>query len=114
MKPFLVFVASWLAAGAGALVGSVLGNAAGKTGLFVGGAVGGAIGVSLAVLLARRLGWLPPRETTGALTGGVLGFAVAVPVTLTHMGTPVIPVLSCAVVGIGVMIGAAVARRSTA
>lgn len=111
MKAILTFVLGWLAAGGGALAGSILGNAAGKTGLFIGAVVGGVIGVLIAVLMARRLAWLPQRETAGALLGGMAGFAIAVPLTLANMHSPLVPVASCALAGAGILVGALVARR---
>jgi len=110
MKPLLTLLVTWLGTGFGAFVGSVLGNAGGKLGLSLGAIAGGAIGVLAAVHFARRLGWLPAAETSGAFVGGLIGFAVAIPLTVTHMGTPVVPVLSCGLAGAGALIGAGVSR----
>jgi hypothetical protein len=110
MRAFPTLLLSWLATGFAAALGSILGNAAGARGLQVGAVAGGVLGLLAAVVAARRLAWLPGRETRGAFVGGVIGFAMAVPITLTHMGTPVIPVLSCALAGIGTLLGAGVAR----
>jgi hypothetical protein len=113
MRAFPTLFLSWLATGFVAAVGSILGNAAGVRGLKAGAVAGGVLGLLGAVVVAKRLAWLPSDETRGAFFGGLAGFAFAVPITLTHMRTPVIPVLSCALVGIGTLLGAGVARGWT-
>ena len=110
MRTLPTLLLSWFATGFAAAVGSILGNAFGARGLHVGAVAGGTLGVLGAVAAAKRLGWLPRDETRGAFVGGVLGFAIAIPITLTHMQTPIVPVLSCSFVGIGVLVGAGVAR----
>jgi len=110
MRVFPTLVLSWLATGFAAGVGSILGNAAGASGLQVGAIAGGVLGLLAALVLARRFAWLSTAETRGAFLGGLAGFAVAIPITLSHMQTPIVPVLSCGLVGIGVLLGAGVAR----
>jgi len=110
MKTFPTLILSWLATGFGAAGGSILGNAGGSTGLRWGAILGGAIGLVIAVAAGRRLGWIPRGESTGAFLGGLAGFAAAIPITLSHMSTPVIPIASCALVGVGALFGAGVAR----
>jgi hypothetical protein len=110
MRILPTLVLSWFATGLAAAVGSILGNAVGARGLQVGAVVGGILGLLGAVAAAKRFAWLPRDETRGAFFGGVVGFAVAIPITLAHMQTPIIPVLSCAFVGIGVLLGAGLAR----
>jgi hypothetical protein len=110
MRIFPTLVVSWIATGVAAAIGSMLGNAAGARGLQVGAVAGGVLGLLGAVAAARRFGWLPRDETRGAFLGGLVGFAVAIPITLTHMQTAIIPVLSCGLVGVGVLLGAGVAR----
>ena len=110
MRILSTLLLSWFATGFAAAVGSILGHAAGPRGLQVGAIAGGILGVLGAVSAAKRFGWLPREETRGAFVGGVVGFAIAIPITLTHMQTPIMPVLSCSFVGIGVLLGAGIAR----
>jgi hypothetical protein len=100
----------WLVTGFGAFAGSILGNAAGSTGLKVGAIVGGILGVVLSSRLAIRWSWIPASRGFAALLGGLAGFAVAVPLTLNNMGSPVVPVLSCALAGVGMLAGSRFAR----
>jgi hypothetical protein len=104
-------VAAWALAGVGAVAGSIVGNAAGKTGLFIGAAVGGVVGVVAAVTILIKLRWLAAADRRGALAGGAVGFAVAVPVAATNLHTPVIPVLVCGLAGAGLVLGVVAARR---
>jgi hypothetical protein len=110
MKPIPAFLTTWALAGLGAIIGSILGNAAGKPGLFAGAVVGGALGVGAAVVALAKIGWLSPEDRRGAFVGGIVGFAVAAPVAVTNLHTPLIPVLICGLAGVGLLLGVGVAR----
>ena len=99
-------------AGLGAVIGSILGNAAGRLGLFVGAVVGGVAGVGAAVAGLGKLQWLSPEDRRGAFIGGTAGFAVAAPIAVTNLHTPVTPVLICGLAGAGLLLGVGVARGS--
>jgi len=110
LKPFRAFLTAWAFAGLGAVIGSILGNAAGKPGLFVGAVVGGLLGVAAAVAGLAKLHWLSPEDRRGASIGGIVGFAVAAPIAVTNLHTPVIPVLICGLAGAGLLLGVGMAR----
>jgi hypothetical protein len=110
MKPFPLFIAGWGLSGLGAVVGSILGNAAGKPGLFGGALIGGVAGIGAAVLIGSKVRWLPVADRLGAFLGGSVGFAVASPIAVSNLHTPVIPVLICALAGVGLLLGVGVAR----
>ncbi|MDP2957207.1 MAG: DUF4440 domain-containing protein [Longimicrobiales bacterium] len=112
MKPLPVLLTSWALAGLGAVVGSILGNAFGRVGLFAGAVVGGGLAIAGAVTLLARLRWLPPATRSGAIAGGLLGFLIAVPIAVSNLHTPITPIVSCALVGAGVLLGAGVVRGS--
>lgn len=111
MKPIPVFLATWGLAGLGAVAGSILGNAVGTTGLFAGAIVGGVLFVGLAAVVLARLRWLPAEDRRAAFLGGAAGFAVAAPIAVMNLHTPVTPVLVCSLAGFGLLLGATVARR---
>jgi hypothetical protein len=111
VKSIFTFLLGWLGTGFGALVGSILGNAAGKTGLTIGAIAGGILAVLVVVRLAVRFSWLAAGSAFAAAVFGIFGFGIAVPLTLANMGSPLIPVLSCSLVGAGILLGAAIARR---
>jgi hypothetical protein len=110
LKPIPAFLTAWGLAGLGAVLGSILGNAAGKPGLFAGAVVGGVVGVGAAVAALTKLQWLSPEDRRGAFVGGIVGFAVAAPIAVTNLHTPLIPVLICGLTGAGLLLGVGVAR----
>jgi hypothetical protein len=110
LKPFPLFLVGWALAGLGAVIGSILGNSRGKTGLFVGAIIGGIVGIGAAVVIVSRLRWLPNEDRRGAFVGGVIGFAIAAPIALANLHTPVTPVLICGLAGVGLLLGIGFAR----
>ena len=92
------------------MIGSVVGHGAGKTGLFAGAVAGGVLGVGAVVVLLAKLQWLSPGDRRGAVVGGVVGFAVAAPIAVSNLQTPITPVLACALAGVGLLLGVRVAR----
>jgi hypothetical protein len=110
LKPIPAVLVTWALAGFGAVIGSILGNAFGKPGLFAGALVGGIVGVGVAVAALTKLRWLPPEDRRGAVIGGVVGFGVAAPIAATNLQTPTIPVLVCGLAGVGLLLGAGLAR----
>jgi hypothetical protein len=110
LKPLRVFLAAWILAGLGAVIGSVLGNGAGKRGLFVGAIVGGVLGVTASVAAAARFQWLSGEDRRSGLVGGIIGFALAAPIAVANLRTPITPVVVCALAGVGVLLGAGIAR----
>jgi hypothetical protein len=110
LKPLRVFLAAWMLAGLGAVIGSILGNGVGKGGLFVGAIVGGVLGVTASVAAASRFQWLSREDRAGGFVGGIVGFAIAAPIAVTNLHTPITPLLICGLAGVGVLLGAGVAR----
>ena len=92
------------------MIGSVLSRGAGEARLFAGAIVGSVLGVGAAVMLVTKLQWLPIADRPGALVGGILGFAVAAPIAVTHLHTPMTPVLACGLAGVGLLLGVGVVR----
>ncbi|HYE95767.1 MAG TPA: hypothetical protein VD962_06125 [Rubricoccaceae bacterium] len=114
MRALPLFVTSCLLCGALAVGGSILGNAFGPSGLIAGALVGGGLGVVAAAWVGKRRGWLPPSAFGAAVGGGLAGFAVAATVAWLNAHTPVIPVLSTALVGAGAILGSRLALRASA
>jgi hypothetical protein len=110
LKPIPLFLAAWASAGVGAVIGSILGHGAGKTGLFTGAILGGLLGIVIAVGAGTKLKWLSSEDRAGALVGGMLGFGVAAPIAVTHLHTPVTPLLICGLAGVGLLVGVWVVR----
>jgi hypothetical protein len=90
----------------GAFLGSVLGNAAGKAGLFAGAMLGGALAVVAAVRLAARFRLVVSTRVAHATLGGLGGFALAAFVAVNTLSSPIGPILSVALIGLGALFGA--------
>jgi hypothetical protein len=101
-----------LAGGAGAFVGSILGNAFGRTGLFAGGALGGASASAAAAFAAAWLKWIQTDERLPTACGAVAGFLAAALIAANTLSSPVGPVLSTLLTGVGGLIGLRLKRRT--
>lgn len=103
------FVVMCLLGGLGGFAGSVLGGAFGKTGLFAGGFVGGILIAPLSARVALWRNWIGPAQYWPTALGAALGFVAAALVAVNTLRSPVGPVLSVALIGVGALIG----RRAT-
>ena len=110
LKPLPVLLAAWAFAGFGAVVGSILGRSAGKPGLFAGAVLGGILGIAVAIAVVTKLHWLSLGDRGGAFLGAIVGFGIAVPIAVINLRTPIMPILSCGLVGAGLLFGVGLAR----
>jgi hypothetical protein len=106
MRRFWLFALVSALGGLGAFLGSILGNAGGKVGLYAGAMLGGALAVALAVRLAARLGLVAQTRVLHATLGGLGGFALAVLVAVNTLSSPIGPILSVGLIGLGAVFGA--------
>ena len=106
-KSMLLFVLVSFIAGVGTFLGSVLGHFFGQGGLYAGAMIGGIAGVALANRIAVKRGILGPKRFSGATIGGVLGLILAAEIATRNLSTPVIPLASILLIGLGAIFGAA-------
>ena len=106
-KSMLLFFLVCALGGVGTLLGSVLGHFVGRSGLYVGAMVGGVVGVYVATRIARARGILGVKRFWPATTGGWLGLVLAAIIAANHLNTPVIPIASILIIGLGAVFGAA-------
>jgi hypothetical protein len=92
-------------------VGSVLGHSLGQTGLFAGAVVGGFAGVGLATWLSAQFGLLSPENLIATFIGGSIGFIVATIIAVNTLFTPIIPLASIVLIGVGALLGKAIGVR---
>lgn len=111
MKAQGTFILVWICAGLGAVAGSKSGATLSPAGFLAGGLAGGALGVAAGVLGASLFGWIAPPEKRLAILWGVVGLALAAPLALLNLRTPVTSVLACALAGVGALWGVGRARR---
>src|SRR5215471_12325984 len=114
MKLAGVFFVLVIAAGLGAGVGSAVGSLIAHQVLFVGGTLGGLSGIWLGAWLSARMNWIPARATLPVALGATLGFGCAVLIALNTLHTPVGPILSTLLVGVGGLVGRYLSRAPEA
>jgi hypothetical protein len=102
----LLFLVSCVLGGLGGMLGSILGNAAGKTGLFIGGVVGGLLGASSSGAVASARRWIPRSAAIRTSIGASIGFLAAALIATQTLGSPIGPVLSTSLIGLGALAGA--------
>jgi hypothetical protein len=108
---FALFALLVFAGGAGALAGSVLGNAFGRTGLFAGALVGGALASGAAAFLGATFKWITTAERIPTVIGAMTGFLVAAGIAVNTLSSPIGPLTSALLIGIGGLLGRRWARH---
>ena len=111
MTSFALFVLLILAGGAGAFAGSVLGHAFGRTALFAGALIGGALASAAAALLSATFKWIHTTERIPTAIGAVAGFLIAAGIAVNTLSSPIGPVTSALLIGIGGLLGRRWARQ---
>jgi len=106
MQRVLLFLTAIMISGIGGAGGSIIGNAFGKTGLWIGGVVGGLVGSLIVGFLAVNAKWIAPDRQRATTIGTAVGFLAAAAVAVNTLSSPIGPVLSTALAGIGALIGA--------
>ena len=107
MRPkVLLFATAMVLGGLGGMLGSIVGNAFGKTGLFVGGVIGGLLAAILTGKIAAALKWVPSSGWRPVAIGAAVGFLAAVAIAVNTLSSPIGPVLSTILVGVGALVGA--------
>ncbi len=101
-----LFLTACLLAGIGGVLGSIVGHAAGARGLMIGGVVGGLLGATESAFLARSRGWIDKARLHRTAAGACIGFLAAAAVATRTLGSPIGPVLSTLLVGLGALLGA--------
>lgn len=109
MKSFALLV---VAGGAGAFLGSVVGAAFGHSMLLVGGMLGGLIASPAAALLAARLGWIDRGDTKVTAAGAAVGFLAAATLAVNTLSSPVGPLTSPLLIGLGGLAGRRLRKSS--
>src|SRR5215212_6820340 len=101
----LLFITEMVFAGIFAALGSMVGHAFGAVGLVVGGVLGGLLGVTVATRVAIAAHWIERRDFLPTTFGGEIGFLLAAFIATHTLGSPVGPMLSTLLVGIGALSG---------
>jgi uncharacterized membrane protein len=99
-----VFILSGVT-GLGAVVGSMVGHGVGGRGLIVGALIGGLMALYGATALVQRLRLIAPRQRVGTLLGAAIGFLIAALIAVRTASSPIGPILSSLLVGLGGLAG---------
>lgn len=108
----LAVLVSFLA-GVATFLGSVLGHFFGTAGVFTGAIIGGIVGVIAATRIAMKRGIIAPKRFWGATIGGILGLLLAAEIATHNLSTPVVPLASILLIGLGAVFGAASRHRKS-
>jgi hypothetical protein len=100
-----LFLLGCILPGLGGALGSILGHRFGATGLWVGGIAGGLIASVVVAWAAAKAGWVPPARRTATAFGTAVGFLIAAAIAVRTLSSPVGPVLSTLLAGIGAIVG---------
>jgi hypothetical protein len=112
-KPrILLFVVSCVLGGMGGLLGSILGNAFGPIGLRVGGVAGGLMAALVIARLAVWRRWVDRGDYWRTAAGAGVGFLAAALVATNTLSSPIGPVLSTALVGLGAVLASRPPREA--
>lgn len=106
MKKTALFLTATILGGVGGFVGSVLGGALGRGGLFAGGFIGGALIAPLTAWVARWRGWIDPSRFWSVAAGAAAGFVLAATVAVNTLSSPIGPIISTTLTGLGALAGA--------
>ena len=99
------FVTSCFLGGLGGFVGSVLGGFFGQSALFIGGFLGGVLIAPLSAKIALWRGWIGPAQYWPTTLGAALGFVAAALVAVNTLSTPIGPMFSTTLTGVGALVG---------
>lgn len=105
-----LFVAASVLTGLGGALGSILGNSFGRRGLWAGGVIGGLVAAVVVARIATWRRWITPTQFWGTALGTAVGFVVAAAVAVNTLSSPVGPILSTTLAGIGALLGARSSR----
>ncbi|HTD84038.1 MAG TPA: hypothetical protein VK648_09630 [Gemmatimonadaceae bacterium] len=102
----ILFVLACILGGLGGLLGSIVGARAGQNGILVGGLVGGLLAAIASAAIARGRRWIPADRFWQTTIGTAVGFLAAAAVATHTLGSPVGPIVSTLLIGIGAVLGA--------
>src|SRR5262245_2627864 len=100
-----LFVTACVIGGLGGFAGSVVGGAFGKPSLFAGGFVGGVLVAPITAWIARRRKWISMTAFWPTAAGAAIGFLAAATVAVNTLSSPIGPVLSTVLIGLGAVAG---------
>jgi hypothetical protein len=105
MNRAALFLVACALGGLGGALGSMVGHAFGKSGLWAGGIVGGLLASLLIARIALWRRWIVRSQYWPTVLGTAIGFLLACAVAVNTLSSPVGPILSTFLIGVGAVIG---------
>lgn len=99
-----LFLTTWLLGAAGAVIGSMLGGTFGEHPLFLGAVAGGILASAAAVYIATWRGWVPATQRVRVMVGAVIGFVLAAIIATQTLSSPIGPIASSLLIGVGAVL----------
>jgi hypothetical protein len=106
-----LFLVACALGGLGGALGSMVGAAFGKAGLWAGGVLGGLLVSILVARIALWRHWIVQSQFRTTALGTAVGFLVACVVAVNTLSSPVGPIMSTLLIGVGAVLGSARAPR---
>ena len=113
MNHAALFLIACALGGLGGAVGSMVGHAFGKGGLWAGGILGGLLASMLVARIALARRWIVRSQLWSTTLGTAIGFLAACAVAVNTLSTPVGPIMSTLLIGVGALLGGARAPSGT-
>ena len=105
MNRAALFLLACALGGLGGAVGSMVGHSFGKGGLWAGGILGGLLASMLIARIALWRRWIVRSRYWPTVLGTATGFLLACAVTVNTLSSPVGPILSTLLIGVGAVLG---------
>jgi len=105
MNRAALFLVACVLGGLGGALGSMVGHSFGKVGLWAGGIIGGLLASVLIARIALWRHWIVRSQYWPTVLGAAIGFLLACAVAVNTLSSPVGPILSTLLIGVGAVLG---------
>ena len=105
MNRTALFLIACVLGGLGGALGSMVGHSFGKAGLWMGGIIGGLLASMLIARIALWRRWIVRSQYWPTVLGAAIGFLLACAVAVNTLSSPVGPILSTLLIGVGALLG---------
>jgi hypothetical protein len=100
-----LFIVACGLGGLGGLLGSMIGAPLGKSGMWAGGILLGFLASMLVARIALSRRWIVQSQSWPTALGMAIGFLVACAVAVNTLSSPVGPIMSTLLIGVGALLG---------
>lgn len=105
MNRAALFLVACVLGGLGGALGSMVGHSFGKVGLWAGGILGGLLASMLIARIALWRRWIVRSQYWPTVLGAAIGFFLACAVVVNTLSSPIGPILSTLLIGVGAVLG---------